>query len=123
MKAFLKQESGFTLIEIMVAVVIVGISFVVIIEGYMAMSGLVQQMKEYQLVSSFASQRMNQVIQKMDISTYGTEELRNLEVTWNSMEQSVGDGVKQLMVLVEWQGRKGPKQYQLTTLVGGGEYE
>lgn len=123
MRAFLKQGSGFTLIEIMVAVTIVGISFVVIVEGYMAMSGLIQQMKEYQLVSSFASQRITQLIQKMDVGSSGTEELTNLEVTWNSMEQSVGDGVKQLMILVEWQSRKGPKQYQLTTLVGGGDYE
>ncbi|AZR72567.1 hypothetical protein BBF96_03705 [Anoxybacter fermentans] len=123
MKEVLTKNTGFTLIEIMVAVTIVGISFAVIVEGYISMSGLVQQMREYQLVSSFAKEKLNQLIHKVDLSSAGTEELGNLEVTWKSMNQDVGDGVRQVMIIVEWRGRKGPRSYQLTTLIEGGTYE
>lgn len=124
MKGRLKQESGFTLIEIMVAVTIVGIAFAVIVEGYLAMSGLVQQIKEYQLVSSFARQKMHQVILKTDPTTGGEDTLPSqIKVEWTSAEADMGDGVKRVSVYVNWQGQKGPKQYELATLINGGTYE
>ncbi|MCK4257728.1 MAG: type II secretion system protein [Halanaerobiales bacterium] len=123
MKGKRKKEAGFTLIEILIAVTIVGISFVVIMKGYMALTGLVQQMGEYQRVSSFASLKIDQVIQKVNDSTIGAEILGNLEINWQSIDQDVGDGVRRIMILIDWQSQKGPKEYKLTTLIGGGSYE
>lgn len=123
MRGLFGSKDGFSLIEIMIAVTIVGISFAVIAEGYIAMSSLVQQVKEYQLVSSFARNKMNQLTQKTDASLAGTDQLLTLEVNWNAVTADMGDGVQRVTVYVDWQSRKGQKQYQLTTLIEGGSYE
>lgn len=123
MREFFNNAKGFTLIEILVAVTIVGISFAVIVDGYMSMSRLVQQMKEYQLASSFAREKMNNLVQKIDKTTSGTETLNTLKVTWNAIYINVGDGVRRLTVAVDWENQKGKKEFQLTTLVEGGTYE
>lgn len=123
MREFFNNAKGFTLIEILVAVTIVGISFAVIVDGYMSMSRLVQQMKEYQLASSFAREKMNNLVQKIDRTTSGAETLNTLKVTWNAVYANVGDGVRRLTVYVDWNNQKGSKEFQLTTLVEGGTYE
>lgn len=123
MKGRCKNESGFTLIEILVAVVICGIAFTVIVEGYLAMSGLIQQMKEYQLVSSFAREKMNQLIHKTDQTTGGQDTLKTIPIEWHIDEANMGDGIRRVTIYVDWKGRKGERQFNLTTLTEGGSYE
>ena len=119
MKKLFTQNAGFTLIEILVAVTIVAISFVVLIQGYLYMSGLVQNMREYQLVNAFAERKLNHQAQQMNDNTAGREKLKNIMVKWRIKDENVGDGVRQVMITVQWKGKNGSKEYQLTTLLEG----
>lgn len=123
MKGYCKNDSGFTLIEILVAVVICGIALTVIVEGYLAMSGLIQQMKEYQLVSTFAREKMNQLIHQTDPTTGGQDTLKTIPVEWHIDEADMGDGLRRVTIYVDWKGRKGERQYEISTLTEGGTYE
>lgn len=123
MKEHCRNESGFTLLEILVAVVICGIALTVMIEGYLAMSGLIQQMKEYQLVSTFAREKMNHLIHKTDPATGGQETVKTIPVEWHIDEADMGDGVRRVTISVDWQGYKGDRQFELSTLTEGGSYE
>lgn len=123
MRGLISKNSGFTLIEVLIAVTIVGIAFVVIVQGYISLTGLVRQIREYQLVNFFATNKLTQLVQKTDLKTNGIEDLEIMEVSWKSLDQSVGQGVRQVMIIVEWQGSRGAKDYKLTTLIEGGLYE
>ena len=124
MRQFWRNAKGFSLIEILVAVTIVGISFAIIVEGYVGMSRLVQQMKEYQLASSFAREKITQIVQKIDPTTAGSVTLTGgFKVTWNAVIADMSDGVRRLTVYVDWDSQKGDKQYELATLIEGGSYE
>lgn len=123
MMRLLNEESAFTLIEILIAITIVGISFVVIIDGYISLSSLIQQMKEYQLISTFANNKLNQVIQKIEPGSAGVDQLGNLKLNWKSLNEEIGDGLSQVMIIVEWTGQKGRKEFKLTTLIAGGTNE
>lgn len=123
MSGLFSEDSGFTLIEILIALTIVGIACMIIVQGYISLTGLVRQIREYQLVNSFANNKLIQLVQRTDLSTTGVEDLEIMEISWQSLDQSVGAGVRQVMIIVEWQGRRGLKEYKLTTLIEGGIYE
>ena len=123
MGGLISKNSGFTLIEILVALTIVGIASVIIVQGYISLTGLVRQIREYQLVNSFANNKLIQLVQRTDLSTTGVEDFENMEISWKSLDQSVGDGVRQVMIIVQWEGRRGLKEYKLTTLIEGGVYD
>ncbi len=122
MREYAKKDTGFTLIEILVAVTIVGIAFAIIAHGYISLTGLVRQIREYQVVDSFANNKLNQVVRKIDPGVIGYHDLGLMEVDWQVIDLDMGDGVRRVTITVEWSGRRGPRTYQLTTLTEGGTY-
>lgn len=116
----MKQQGGFTLIETMIAMVILAIGFTILVEGFTMISTAVEKKQDYFFLNSWSEDKLLEVINGIDHSQNGVVSYRNREYRWWIEQKYLNEQLQELELNVEWPGPKGFNHYQNSRLINSG---
>ena len=108
------NQKGFTLIEDLIALLILGIGASVLISGFVAVAEGNQKVNNKLFVSYWAESKLNEIIAEIDYNYHGTFQYENKVYQWWVKEQYLDDNMMQLVLKVEWQGKSRTKKYSIS---------
>jgi prepilin-type N-terminal cleavage/methylation domain-containing protein len=116
------QEAGFTLLEVVIAVVIMGLAFGVLMRGFLGANQLLGSNESHTYVSNWAESKLAEITTGLTYVPQGEISHSNKDYDWSIEErqldlEAINGGLKKVIIQVEWKegGRK--KSYSLSRLI------
>jgi type II secretion system protein I len=106
------NEYGFTLIEVLVAVVIMGLALPLLLEGFSLVLDSTSRAYEETFATILAREKLNEVCLSLSQESEGDVIDKGKRFHWEVMKKP-GDEV---FVVVTWQGRRSMRKYEVATL-------
>ncbi|ACL70615.1 prepilin-type N-terminal cleavage/methylation domain-containing protein [Halothermothrix orenii] len=110
------REQGFTLVEVLVAMVVIGVCLGILFNGYTRIARSIEAAREYSFVNKQGQKIMVNVSNGIGANRgriiYGGK-----EYWWWAERISLENGLTRLNINVEWQGRNGYKQQTFSRLL------
>ncbi|MCL4514439.1 MAG: prepilin-type N-terminal cleavage/methylation domain-containing protein [Firmicutes bacterium] len=117
------REAGFTLLEVLVAVTILGIGLTVLVEGFAAGLAVLQNTRNNSIAIILAEGKLAEVENGLvagdsgDFAEAGEEYSR---FRWTvSTEQGEPGGIRKITVTVSWDSPRGRRSYALSSAMMG----
>lgn len=109
-------ERGFTLIEVLVAVIILSIGFTFIAEGFSQAMNSYERTKNYNYVIGRAEEKLIEYSNGLEYLSHGTFERENRIYDWWIEEEPLpeSDNLSKIIITVEW--AEGDRQYSIERL-------
>lgn len=113
----MNNENGFTLLEVLIALIILGISFSVLIQGYTEVLGSKSFNQNYNYVLEWSVDKMIEFENKVKLSTHGQFKFKGKAFVWWIEERYYEENINRLTLNVSWQGFNGKKNYSISRLI------
>ncbi len=113
----MKKEEGFTLLEVLIALVILGIGFAILTQGYITINDGMDRNQNYSFISSWAGSKLNEITAGIELNTHGSFTYRDIVYNWWTEENYLDEGLKEIRLIVEEYGRGDRGRYSLTRLI------
>lgn len=122
----LGKEEGFTLLETLIAMVILGVSIAILVEAYLTVTNGIEYLRIYNYLVAWSGDKMTELINGMELARHGNFELNGREFKWYVEEKynlselagnETGNGLKKMELIVEWQDRKVIKNYRISRIM------
>ncbi|TDX53278.1 type IV pilus modification PilV family protein [Orenia marismortui] len=110
-------KEGFTLIEVLIAMVILGVGFSILIQGFMEVNDGLETNKNYTYVSSWAESKLKEIALGIDLNNHGTFQSQSLNYRWSTEEKIITQKLKKLILRVQWQEDDKSKSYSLSRYI------
>ncbi len=120
------SEEGFTLLETLIALVILGISISILVEAYLIVTDSIEYQRNYNFVLNWSDGKMNELINGIELARHGSFEYLEKSFQW-SVEEGFLDnnfknieeknGLKTIELTVKWQSANSVKDYRTTRVV------
>lgn len=141
------NEDGFTLLETLIALIILGISLSILVEGYIVVTDSIQNNRNHNYIITWSDSKMNQITSGTELARHGSFEYMNQNFNWRVEEKSlvngsefkmryleenenefsvvmseiltrgISKGLKEIQLIVEWNGSNGIRDYQSKRLI------
>lgn len=117
----INNEEGFTLIETLIALVILGIGLSILVEGYLIVTDSIEYQRDYNYVLNWSETKMAEIVHKYELGRHGNFEYSGKVFQWNVEESYNADqseiGLKTINLIVKWRGSNGSKTYRTARTV------
>lgn len=111
------NEEGFTLLEVLIAMVIMGISFSILVHGFIQVNAGIESNQNYTYVSSWAVAKINELASGIELNNHGQFKYQEEIYDWSVEEYYLDDNIKKMVLKIEWEENTRMKHYSLTRLV------
>jgi len=112
-----ENEAGFTLMEVLVALVILGIGFSILIQGYSLIIDSLEKQRDYNYLVSWAEGKLIEVSNGLELTPRGYFTHNGKEFKWSIEHNVKGDGLREIVLNVEWPGPNGLRSYRVGRIV------
>ncbi len=109
------REKGFTLLEVLIAVVITGISFTILAQGYSQVVNSIDRNRDYTYISSRAEDRLIKTVNDIEVNRSGSFSYAGKRYRWRTDEERITDVLTKIIVNIEKED--GQTIYSLSRLV------
>ena len=113
----INNQSGFTLMEVLIAVIIMGISFTIIMDGMMGITDNLARVKSYNYINSWAKSKLNQFTTGKNLQPHGEFKYRNQYYQWHFKKSYPDSFLTKITLQIEWMGNDKPQTYSISTLI------
>ncbi|BDU49782.1 type IV pilus modification PilV family protein [Haliovirga abyssi] len=107
----IKKSKGFTLIEVLIAVIILGVAFPTLIEGLISIVNSFQKNREYTKFYIFEENKLNEFEAGIEISDHGEKVIDDIEYRWWILQEIKENNQKKIVINIQKQGDN--KKYSL----------
>ncbi|MFP4662096.1 MAG: type II secretion system protein [Halanaerobiales bacterium] len=144
---FLKFNNveGFTLLDTLIAMVILGISLSILVEGYLIVTDSIQNNRNHNYIITWSESKMSQIINGTELARHGSFEYMSQNFNWrveekllvsgsdfkirylegNDSRSGIGEvlnqgtskGLKEIQLIVEWNASNGIRDHQSRRLI------
>lgn len=111
------NQDGFTLIEVLIAVTILGIGFAVLINGFTGVLVSNERSSDYLYVVSWADKKLIKVTNDIELNRHGSFEYKNKRFDWWIEEGYLETDLKKITLKVEWKLKNNTVTYSQERLV------
>lgn len=111
------KKNGFTLIEVLVAMIILSISMSVIIEGFVTANEREETMDDISYVSTWAENKINEIDVGSEMSRNGSFEREGRVYYWNLGTKYYDTQYEDCDFKIEWDMKGTKKNYTIDRLV------
>src|SRR5690554_3912097 len=113
----MKAEDGFTLMEVLIAVVILAVGFSILIQGYTLIMDSIEKQRDYDYLLNCIEGKLIEVANGLELSPNGYFEHDGRECRWNTVERDMEDGLSEISIKIEWSGPGSTRSYFLERIV------
>lgn len=122
----LHKEGGFTLLETLIAMVILGVSITILVEAYLTVTNGIEYQRTYNFLTAWSGDKMTELVNGMELARHGSFEHNGREFKWYVEERydlseftdnDTGNGLKKMELIVEWQDRYIIRNYRVSRIV------
>lgn len=114
-------QQGFTLLETLIAIVILGISISILVEGFITVTDTIEYQRYYNYLINWSDSKINEIATGHELARHGFFEYSGRMFYWNVKETlKYSDelaGLREINLTIEWQGSIGKKTYSITRLI------
>ncbi|QTL97159.1 prepilin-type N-terminal cleavage/methylation domain-containing protein [Iocasia frigidifontis] len=107
----MSNEKGFTLIEVLIAMVILGISFTILIEGYRTIMASAERNRDYLLAAKWSEDKLISIVNGDDSDRRGYFEENGKEYSWWVEEKCLDDNLIRFDLIMSWPGLRAEIKY------------
>jgi len=112
----MKLKSGFTLLEVLIAMTILGISISILVAGFSEVSDSLVKGQDYTYLSTFATTKLTEVATGMELSYSGYLDYQEMTYQWYiDTHYKEDENIEQLELIIE--SRQGNQLYSLKRAV------
>ena len=116
------SEDGFTLLETLIALVILGISLSILVEAYLIVSDSMEYQQDYNYVLNWSENKITEIIHGVELARHGSFEYSGNLFEWSveenhNIDQAENTGLKETKLIVQWQGSNGRKTYSVSQTI------
>jgi prepilin-type N-terminal cleavage/methylation domain-containing protein len=108
-----KDESGFTLMEVLIALVVLGIGFSILIEGFIGINNNLIQIKNYNYLINWSQTKLNQLVTETVIQQSGNFKYQNQQYQWWVEETYLDQYLKKINLNIKWNKNN---KYSISTI-------
>lgn len=121
-----KKEEGFTLLETLIAMVILGISISILVEAYLTVTNGIEYQKTYNYVLGWSGDKMTELVNDIELARHGNFKYADKYFQWHVEEnlnvrdfidEELSSGLKKIDLLVEWQDNNGIRNYRISRII------
>ncbi|MEJ6951291.1 type II secretion system protein [Natronospora cellulosivora (SeqCode)] len=107
----MNNEKGFTLIEVLIALVLLGISFTILVDGYRTIIDSSERNSNYHFAANWSEKKMMEIVNNLDYGYHGDFEENGIHYRWVIEEEPLGNNLSKLNLIMNWQGFRGEMTY------------
>lgn len=112
-----QSKAGFTLIETLIALVILGVALAILVEGFLSITTTMDRQKDYNYLMARTEEKMIEVVNGIELATHGNFEYQGREYHWIIEEEVLEAGLKKIVLNVQWQGRNSEMNYSINRTI------
>ncbi len=112
-----KQEEAFTLIEVIIAMVIMGIGFSIFVQGFIEVNDGLDNKLDYNYVSNWAQAKLNELEAGAELASHGSFKYRTKIYNWDTVISYINPQLKQVELVISWDGKNARKKYSLSRVL------
>ncbi len=108
-----KNEAGFTLMEVLIALVILGVGFSILVQGYSLILTSLEKQRDYSYLTSWAEGKLIEAVNRVELAPRGYFVHKGKEFRWSIKQKGMDDGLREIILNVEWTGPNGLNFYRI----------
>lgn len=113
----LLREDGFTLIEVLVAIMVMGLLFPLILEGFGLALNVASRSSAQTFAVVLAKEHMARAALSLNEGEEGSVIYRGKTFNWEVVKNSSEiQGLQEIAVVITWQGKRQVQRYELMSL-------
>lgn len=113
----MSNEKGFTLIEVLIALVILGISFTILVDGYRTIMDSSKRNIDYQIAAKWSEDKLIKIVNGVELDRNGYFEENDKEYRWWVEENYLDDNITKLDLVISWQGLRAEIKYSCSRYI------
>lgn len=113
----MRRQDGFTLIEVLVAMVILGVGFSILIEGFISLNNGIKRNEDYTYIASWANSKMNKIAAGIELNRHGSFQYNGNYYNWWVEELYSEENLIKVKLNVEIDGIEEKNKYSITRLL------
>ncbi|OCL27227.1 hypothetical protein U472_07085 [Orenia metallireducens] len=117
------MNRGFTLIEVLIAMVILGISLSILIHGFMSINDGIERRRDYTYIASWADGKFDEIVSGIELATHGDFLYKGNLCYWKLEEDYIDEGIRGLKLIIRWKGSKGEYSYSVSRVTLNDDWE
>jgi len=121
MRKEIKGQQGFTLLETLIAMVILGISISILVEGFLIVTDTIEYQRHYNYLINWSESKINEIASGSELARHGGFEYSGRLFQWSveeSFQYSEGlTGLREINLSIEWQGSNSRNTYIISRLI------
>jgi len=117
------MDRGFTLIEVLIAMVILGISLSIFVHGFMGVNDGIERRRDYTYIASWSESKLNEIVSGSELATHGDFLYKDNLCSWSLEENYIDQGVRDLKLIVRWSGGQGEYSYSISRVTLNDDWE
>ncbi|PRX30487.1 prepilin-type N-terminal cleavage/methylation domain-containing protein [Orenia metallireducens] len=117
------MDRGFTLIEVLIAMLILGISLSILVQGFMGVNDGIERRRDYTYMASWSESKLNEIVSGVELATHGDFLYKGNLCSWSLEEDYIDEGVRGLKLIVRWLGSKGEYSYSVSRITLNDDWE
>ncbi len=109
----MKGQLGFSLIEVLVALVILGVGVTILVAGFVQINDNYENINIKTYISNWSESKLNEIISGIDYNYHGNFEYRERRYRWWVEEDYLDNDLLKLILKVEWEEGNKIRQYSI----------
>ncbi|OCL25997.1 hypothetical protein U472_08190 [Orenia metallireducens] len=113
----MNNEDGFTLLEVIIAMAILGIGFAILTQGFTEVNDGIEGNSNYNYISIWAESKISELTTKIELNNHGVFFYQNNEYKWWTVEKHLDKDLKELILYIGWQEDGIEKNYSIKRIL------